>query len=145
MEFLPITTKEKLVGKFIREFRASLVLFIPYITLYIIPAKNYNAKGIRGEMVILMAVIIIWSCIRCAANYERKYELLKLFFGVVTLISIILVSIDIVSNIGGYENFMFGLLGNFYVGIIVGVISLISIYYVNLRFIKLHGKRRNVG
>lgn len=134
IKFLPVTKKEKLLAKFIREFRVSLVLLIPYITIYAVSPKSYSAQGVRGEIVMLVAIITIWLCIRYIANYRKKYEGLKMLLGAFVFISIILITIDVGFNIGVYDEVIIRTIGNFYSGIIVGVLLLISIYYVNSKY-----------
>ena len=89
----------------------------------------------------LIIYLVVWATIRTISKYHEKYKILSKILGG---IFIVLLLFNLLIGIVGswedmlkilYINEVFTLIGNIYVGIILGILTLIGFYYFNFMYV----------
>lgn len=141
ISILPIIKEELILGRLINSGFIVYTIIIPFITMYIFTPSVPQMIGIRGGLTLLIIYLVLWATIRTISKYHEKYKILSKILGG---IFIVLVSLNLFMSIVGswddllktlYINEVFTLIGNTYVGIILGILTLIGFYYFNFTYV----------
>jgi hypothetical protein len=148
ISILPIIKEELILGRLINSGFILYTLIIPYITMYIFTPSVTQMIGVRGGLTLLIIYLVVWATIRTISKYHEKYKILSKILGGIFIILLLLNVFmgivfpwqDMLKTL--YVNEFFTLIGNTYVGIILGILTLIGFYYFNFRYI-LKGIKNN--
>jgi len=148
ISILPVNKKERISGRLFNSGFILYMMIIPYITMYIFAPSVTQWIGVRGGLTLLIVYVVVWSTIRNISKYNKKYKILSRILGIIFVALFLLNFFSIMWDswtdiiVYLYANKISMIIGNTYVGIIVGVLTLIFFYYFNFKYV-LKGIKNN--
>jgi len=148
ISILPVENEERILGRLINSGFMLYMLIIPYIIMYIFTPSVTQWIGVRGGITLIIIYLLLWSTIRNISKYNKKYKILNRPLGISFIIILFLhfgigfaVPVkDIFEYL--YTSDAFIIIGNTYVGIILGIVTLMGFYYFNFTYV-LKGIKNN--
>jgi len=148
ISILPVENEERILGRLINSGSMLYMLIIPYITMYIFTPSVTQRIGIRGGVTLIIIYLLVWSTIRNISKYNKKYKILNKPLGILFIIIFYLpFGIGFMAPLKDifeylYNSEAFIIIGNTYVGIILGIVTLMGFYYFNFTYV-LKGIKNN--
>jgi len=145
---LPIKKEDLFLGRLINSGLIIFMMIIPYITMYLFTPSVIENIALRGVLTLLSIYLVVWAIIRIISKYNEKYKILSQILGI-TFIALVVFNY-LIGRVGSgaamlknlYNSEVFILMGNTYVGIILGILTLVCFYYFNFTYV-LRGIKNN--